>query len=156
MDLPVHAVLLIIGYIDHTDEPLPLLDVGALLNTGGPAFMPNPHESSISIDVMHIVKNTASVISKDTNVFYDTEVLAIIHRSKSKSSGLVSTKVWGWRGKRCQYGDKEDRKLQELAKRYGTTLVSFLQIKGQCSSHDGIIYRKQCTSTKSLQNWFSF
>jgi hypothetical protein len=87
-------------------------------------FTPNPNELIISIDVLHITKSTANSVSKDANVFYDTEVLAIIHRSKSKSSGLVSTKVWSWQGKRSQRGEKEDCKLQELAKRYGTTLVS--------------------------------
>lgn len=68
--------------------------------------------------------NTATVIPRDTNVFYDTEVLGIIHRSKAISSGLVSTAVWVWRGKRSQAGEREERKLQELAKRYGTVLVS--------------------------------
>ena len=31
--------------------------------------------------------------------------------------------VWAWHGARCQIGEREERKLQELAKRYGTALV---------------------------------
>jgi len=32
---------------------------------------------------------------------------------------LATTAVWVWRGKRSQVGEREERKLQELAKRYG-------------------------------------
>jgi hypothetical protein len=119
-----YSSLLITACIVYVDKPLPKVDVSALVDAEAHKYTPNPNELTISIDVMHITKSTANSISKDTNVFYDTEVLAIIHRSKSKSSGLVSTKVWSWQGKRSQRGEKEDCKLQELAKRYGTTLVS--------------------------------
>ena len=117
--------------------------------------MPDLHQLTISIDVMHVAKSAANSIAKDTNVFYDTEVLAIIHRSKSKSSGLVSTKVWSWQGKRCQCGDQEDRKLQEIAKRYGTTLVGIFCIESNYSCHDSTMYRKPCINIKSHRNWFS-
>ncbi|KDQ57757.1 hypothetical protein JAAARDRAFT_130791, partial [Jaapia argillacea MUCL 33604] len=75
------------------------------------------------VDVMAIVGTSATTLNTDISVFYDTEVLAIVHRSKSNVSGLVATKVWGWLGKRCKCGEREERKLQELAKRYGTSLV---------------------------------
>jgi hypothetical protein len=136
--------------------------------------MPNPYESTITIDVMQVVKSTANSISKDTNIFYDTELLAIIHRSKSKSSGLVSTKVWSWQGKRNQRGEKEERKLQDLAKRYGTTLVSscfasnpsvrpiIVQCIGNCTSVPRTIgtcatsWRNVCHPTgKKGPNYFS-
>jgi hypothetical protein len=35
----------------------------------------------------------------------------------------VVTNVWAWIGKHATLGDKENKKLHELAKRYGTTLV---------------------------------
>jgi hypothetical protein len=122
-----------VACIDHVDEPLPHINVGALANANAHFFTPDRHQLTISIDVMHVAKSAANSIAKDTNVFYDTEVLAIIHRSKSKSSGLVSTKVWSWQGKRCQCGDQEDRKLQEIAKRYGTTLVGIFCVKSNYS-----------------------
>ncbi|KAF9263290.1 hypothetical protein L218DRAFT_973111 [Marasmius fiardii PR-910] len=76
---------------------------------------------------MSIKGNTSTTLSQDADVFYDTEVLAIVHRSKSKSSGLVSTAVWGWFGKSSQAGEREQQKLEELAKRYGTTMISVHQ-----------------------------
>jgi hypothetical protein len=138
--------------VDHTDEPLPRIDIGALVNANAHKFMPSPFEVTISIDVMHIAKSTATSISRDTHVFYDTEILAIIHRWKSKSSGLVSTKVWSWQGRRSRCGEKEDHKLQELAKRYGTNLVSLRCIKVRHLAHDSGTYRKLCTNTKSHRN----
>ena len=69
-----------------------------------------------------------SAIDSDTNVFYDTEILAIIQRAKVKSSGLVDTKVWGWIGKDVKVGLKEEKALTDLAKRYGTKLVSVILV----------------------------
>lgn len=80
--------------------------------------------TTISVDVMTITGTTASPISQTRMIFYDTEILAIVHRSKSRSSGLVSNVVWGWEGKRATLGEREQRKLQELAKRYGTSAAS--------------------------------
>lgn len=112
---------------DHNDSPLPDISVDTLLNTRPLKFSPESDTLTISVDVMTIQKTTATTLTKDPNVFYDTEVLAIIYRSKSKSTGLVSTKMWSWQGKRSQLGEKELSKLQELAKRYGTNLVDILQ-----------------------------
>lgn len=83
----------------------------------------DPDVTTVSVDVLSIVGSTSSIITGDTNVFYDTEILAIIQRAKAKSSGLVNTKVWGWVGKDAKVGTKEEKALVDLAKRYGTTLV---------------------------------
>ncbi len=56
--------------------------------------------------------------------FYEAETVAVIHRAKSKSSGLVVTKLWNWRGRKCDKDDGSERKLQELAKRFNTDIVS--------------------------------
>jgi hypothetical protein len=96
-------------------------------------FSPDPDIVGISVDVMAVTGSTANSISHNMNIFYDTEILAIVYRSKSKSKGLVSTQVWGWRGKRSQVGEREERKLQELAKRYGTALVSSICSFSQAS-----------------------
>jgi hypothetical protein len=82
---------------------------------------------AISVDIMAITGSTASTITRHSNVFFDSEALAVVHRSKSRSSGLVSTQIWGWRGRRSRVTDREDRKLQDLAKRYGTNLVSSMK-----------------------------
>jgi len=72
---------------------------------------------------MSIAGNTSTQISSPFNIFYDSELLAIVHRAKSKASGLVTTNVWGWHGKNRSASENEKRKLEELAKRYGTSLV---------------------------------
>ena len=65
------------------------------------------------------------MVSKMPYVFYDTEILAIVHRVKSKASGLASTSVWCWLGKQSCFRDREEKKLHELSKRYGTSAVRF-------------------------------
>lgn len=96
-----------------------------ILKSYQPSVIPSPKYQSISVDVMTITGYAAISLSQDQSIFYDTEILAIIHRSKLLESGLVSTMVWVWQGKHSTLGEKEERKLQELARRYGTTPVSY-------------------------------
>jgi hypothetical protein len=110
---------------------------------------------TVSVDVMVINGNTATTLTRDTNIFYDTEVLAIIHRSKSKSSGLVATAVYAWWGKRRQVNEREQRKLQDLAKRYGTALVSLKAIinKRRCGDSEYLDVQQtvlQCSEPTEL------
>lgn len=72
---------------------------------------------------MSVQGNTAVAAKGESHVFYDTELLAVIYRSKLKSSGLVNTELWAWRGSKCQCGEREEKKLQDLARRYNTQLV---------------------------------
>lgn len=93
-----------------------------------------------------------SAIGTNASVFYDNEILAIIQRTKAKSSGLVDTKVWGWIGKDANLGPKEEKALADLAKRYGTKLVGVvlfppLQHKLKFD------HRFQSGSTTSLLIW---
>ncbi|KAG6887503.1 hypothetical protein C0992_012024 [Termitomyces sp. T32_za158] len=85
----------------------------------------DPGTTTISVEVMSITGTTASSLTRDQTIFYENELLAIVHRSKSQSSGLVSTSVWGWEGRRAVLGPREQRKLQEIAQRYDTSVVSF-------------------------------
>ncbi|KAI0958231.1 hypothetical protein AcV7_004104 [Taiwanofungus camphoratus] len=114
-------------HIECADEPFPHVDFDALLKAEPAAFVPDADAQTVSVDVMSIIGNTATSIMGSTHVFYDTEILAVIHRAKARSTGLVSTKVWTWRGKHCTAGEREERKLQELARRYGTFLVTVYQ-----------------------------
>ncbi|PFH50904.1 hypothetical protein AMATHDRAFT_75292 [Amanita thiersii Skay4041] len=75
---------------------------------------------TISVEVFNIRGANAIAVPQGINVFYDTELLAVIHRHKFKSSGLVSTTVWIWQGRNSEKGEKEEHKIQELARRYGT------------------------------------
>ncbi|ETW80802.1 hypothetical protein HETIRDRAFT_476500 [Heterobasidion irregulare TC 32-1] len=109
--------------IHHDDGPLPSIDVQQLLTYRLPVYTADASIHSISVDVMSITGTTATVLKDDTHIFYESEVLAVVHRYKTKSSGLVGTTVWGWRGKRSQLGEREDRKLKDLARHYGTSVV---------------------------------
>ncbi|KAF8556105.1 hypothetical protein OG21DRAFT_1409687 [Imleria badia] len=76
---------------------------------------------TVSVEVMSVVHTNLAPVQRDTNVFYDGEVLVIVHRAKSRESGLVATKVWCWKGRKCHFGEREERKVGELARRYGTS-----------------------------------
>ena len=108
---------------DHVDEPLPKVDIVPLLNFKPSVYKPDADATTISVDVLNVAGSNATPISNDSHVFYETETLAIIYRFKAKSSGLVNTKVWVWRGSKAQAGEREEKKIQELARRYNTSLV---------------------------------
>jgi hypothetical protein len=76
---------------------------------------------------MSVTGAAATGLKDDTNVFYDSEVLAIVLRVKLKSSGLVETTLWGWQGRRSQIGKREQRKLKDMARHYGTRLCPVQQ-----------------------------
>lgn len=109
---------------EHVDAPLPKLDVAALLKAERPtAFVPNLDLRTVSVEVMSVVHTSVVPVQRDTTVFYDGEVLVVVHRAKSRESGLVVTKVWCWKGKKCHFGEREEKKVAELARRYGTLAV---------------------------------
>jgi hypothetical protein len=87
-------------------------------------FIPSINLQIISVEILLISGSLATPVTKDPNVFYDREVIAIVHRAKEKKSGLVSNNVWIWRGKNANLGEKEERKAHELAERFGTMAVS--------------------------------
>lgn len=113
---------------DFPNYVVPEIDVRSLLK-----LIPKPAPAdlgvtTVSVDVLSIVGSASSAVNSDTNVFYDTEILAIIQRAKVKSSGLVDTNVWGWIGKDAKVGPKEEKALAGLAKRYGTELVGVILV----------------------------
>lgn len=109
----------------HDDQPLPMVDLSIMLNRSAEApTSPIPHDArTISVEVISIVGSCGTTVTKDTGVFYESEVLAVIHRFKVASSGLVDTYVWGWLGRKSQFAEAEEKKLHELARRYGTMPV---------------------------------
>ncbi|KAL7415297.1 hypothetical protein BDY24DRAFT_338365, partial [Mrakia frigida] len=60
-------------------------------------------------------------------IFYESELLAVVHRSKSKETGLVSSKVWAWVGRKVEFGGKRWKKMEEIAKRLSVGVVSVKQ-----------------------------
>ncbi|KAL1715806.1 hypothetical protein EV715DRAFT_255726 [Schizophyllum commune] len=109
-------------HVDINDGPLPKINAQALLQR--PPRPDKKDKQTISVEVLHISGNNATAVpDASANIFYDNEVLAIIHRHKSKKSGLVDTTVWGWKGAKSELGEREERKLGELAKRYHTEII---------------------------------
>ncbi|KAH9040635.1 hypothetical protein EDB85DRAFT_1924378 [Lactarius pseudohatsudake] len=112
--------------IPHYDEHLPCV---ALDGSFAPPieYLPCLDSASISVDVMSVTGATAIGMKGDTGVFYDSEVLAIVHRFKTKTTGLVETSLWSWQGRRSQTGEREERKLRDMARHYGTKLCPVRQ-----------------------------
>ena len=113
----------------HDDKPLPRVDVDALYRAPRARYTADSDLNTISVDVIAIDGATTTPINKDPHVFYDAELLAIVHRAKAKSSGLVSTRVWAWQGRRAQPGERERQKVHELARRYNTTPIAVEQAR---------------------------
>ncbi|KIL68846.1 hypothetical protein M378DRAFT_8282 [Amanita muscaria Koide BX008] len=111
----------------HTDNPLPIVDVPRLLKHQPKPEFSEPTVQTISVDVLSIMGLTTIPVLQNSNIFYDTELLAIVYRSKSRVDGLVSTALWVWRGKHIQVGDKEQRKIQDLSRHYGTNAILIKQ-----------------------------
>lgn len=121
------SLALDVVHIDHVNESLPNVDVDALLKFVPSTFSADPKFYTISVETLSINSGTAIPILRDGHIFYDTEVLVIVHRAKARDSGLVSTKVWCWHGKQCRFGEREEKKADELARRYGSTLETVFQ-----------------------------
>lgn len=97
--------------------------IADLLKPQPPPLQTTNDIQTISVEFLSIIGSAAIVVSGPQCIFYDSEILAVVHRVKSKASGLASTSVWCWLGKETQLGDREDKKLQELSRRYGTSAV---------------------------------
>lgn len=92
-------------------------------------YLPCLDTASISVEIMSVSGATAIGLKGSAGVFYDSEVLAIVHRFKTKSTGLVDTSLWSWQGRRSQIGEREERKLRDMARHYGTKLC---QVRQSC------------------------
>ncbi|KIY67156.1 hypothetical protein CYLTODRAFT_422772 [Cylindrobasidium torrendii FP15055 ss-10] len=113
----IHSPTLTLSF---TAGPISRLDVSALI-AGPPVYTPDQSIRDISVEVMLVSGSATTILSDDTNVFYDNEILAVIHRKKSISSGLVATTVWAWAGR--ELDAREEIKLEEIASRYRTSYI---------------------------------
>jgi len=117
------------GNLDHEDAALPDGAVEALLMvSGASAFVPDPNLTTISVEIIDILHGSAKPIQRDNHILYDAELLVIIHRARSQESGLATTKVWCWRGRKSWCMEHEEKKIEELVRRYGTIAVSHREI----------------------------
>lgn len=85
-------------------------------STSRPVF-----QQYVSVDVLSITDDakTTAIPPSEQSIFYSTELLAIVLRSKQ--GGLVTTDLIVWKGKHCSDDGRE--KVHELEKRYRTTAI---------------------------------
>ncbi|EIW85151.1 hypothetical protein CONPUDRAFT_134976 [Coniophora puteana RWD-64-598 SS2] len=99
---------------DLTTVSVEVLSIGD--GSSAPASIPLPDTPPSSPTGVRM-KQTRSA-----TVFYDTELLAVVHRARSASAGLVRTAVYAWVGHRAPGGPRAGKRLNEMARRYGTAL----------------------------------
>lgn len=115
---------------DIIDEPIPPVNASAIWSKKPPIYAPEADMHTVSVEVLCVDGGSATEIARGSGglyTFYDSEALAIVHRAKSRASGLVMTRVWAWQGRTRTTGELEANKFTELAKRYGTPLVECVQ-----------------------------
>ena len=121
------SILLMNTCVEHEDGPIGSFNLTALLASRPAA--PKAIQGTISVESFTISRNTSTLIDSEPHIFYDGDTVAIVHRAKGKSSDLVTTTVWGWEGRHSQCSVTEKKKLNELASRFGTKLITALQGK---------------------------
>lgn len=126
----------ILSPLEYDEIPFPRIDFSKFIKPTTRTSTATPDELTVSLEILTLTGTTATSLTRSLDIFYETEILVIIHRTKSKLSGLASTSVWCWLGRKSILGDREERKLQELAKRYGTTAVleSIRRARGHANS----------------------
>lgn len=93
-----------------------------------PASVPDLDWTTISVKVVNVMQEHALLDEKLKHIFYDSELLIIIHHSKSQKTTLERKTVWRWAGRKSKHGEREESKAAELTKVYGTSAVSpFMQ-----------------------------
>ncbi|KJA28999.1 hypothetical protein HYPSUDRAFT_128486 [Hypholoma sublateritium FD-334 SS-4] len=118
----------IIQVSETEQEPFPYINVTELLKSPLRLSSSVADAQTISVELLLLIGTTAAPIKEPINVFYESEILTIVHRTKSRSSGLASTFVWCWLGRRSTLGEREERKLHDMAKRYGTSAKIVYQL----------------------------
>jgi hypothetical protein len=141
-------------FLGHVDDPLPPYDIAHISRLHRSQPRQDISNQTVSVEVMTITGNASTTVSQDPNIFYDSEILAIVHRSKSRSSGLASTKVWGWQGKRSRPDSKITQRLQDIALRYGTAVVSSIRHISGCVMQE--ILRSMYLNIVNGRNWPMF
>lgn len=115
------------------------MNVSAIWSKKQPVYSPEADMHAVSVEVLSIENGVATEVARGVggfHIFYDAEVLAVVHRAKSRASGLVISRVWAWKGRNCAPGELDMRKLGDLAKRYGTELVEC----GQCCEPQDLVH----------------
>ena len=107
--------------LEH-DGPIVSFNLTALLASRPAA--PKASQGTISVECLAISGSTHTLIDSEPHIFYDGDIVTVVHRSKGKASDLATTTVWEWEGLHSQCSEKEETKLNELASQFGTKLIN--------------------------------
>ncbi|KAG8706161.1 hypothetical protein FRC08_001238 [Ceratobasidium sp. 394] len=114
-------------HVDQTMAPIPPFNLQQVLNANPYTFTFPSNLKRISTDVFTLSNGQATLVSGSPCIVYESELVAVVQRVKNERNGLMQSKVWGWQGKKAEPGAKEEAKLGELAKQYGTSVVMCVQ-----------------------------
>ncbi|QRW21576.1 hypothetical protein RhiXN_06565 [Rhizoctonia solani] len=125
--LPVENKVDGVFHVDPNMAPIPPFNLQQAISSNPYTFAFPSNLKRISIDVFSLSNGQAAVVPSYPCLVYESELVAIVQRVRNEASGLVLSKVWGWYGKKAQPGPREEGKLAELAKQYGTSVVPSFQ-----------------------------
>ncbi|KAF8678401.1 gelsolin repeat protein [Rhizoctonia solani] len=125
--LPVENKVDGVFHVDPNMAPIPPFNLQQAISSNPYTFTFPSNLKRISIDVFSLSNGQAAVVPSYPCLVYESELVAIVQRVRNEASGLVLSKVWGWYGKKAQPGPREEGKLAELAKQYGTSVVPSFQ-----------------------------
>ncbi|KAG8690551.1 hypothetical protein FRC11_010803 [Ceratobasidium sp. 423] len=125
--LPVENKYDGVFHVDQNMAPIPPFNLQQAINTNPYNFTFPSNLKRISTDVFTLSNDRATLVSNNSCLVYDTELVAIVQRVRNETNGLVLSKVWGWCGRKAQPGGKEEGKLVDLAKQYGTSVIASFQ-----------------------------
>lgn len=85
---------------------------------------PSKSGSTLSVEVYSIQQDGSSTLLSDAEegTFFDTELLAVIHRHKL--GAVAATDLFLWHGKQAQVDRKASEEANALARRYRADIVS--------------------------------
>jgi len=78
----------LIHVLEFDDGPIPWIDISQLLQPQQTSPVSSSGSKTISVDVFSVDGSSCNAVTHDTDVFYDSELLAVAHRHISTSSGL--------------------------------------------------------------------
>lgn len=104
--------------------PIPPFSLQQVVSSNPYQFAFPSNLKRISTDLFSLLGGHATPVPNKICIVYESELIAVVQRVRNEGSGLVSNRVWGWHGRKAQPGPKDEAKLAELAKHYGTGVVS--------------------------------
>ncbi|CAE6417133.1 unnamed protein product [Rhizoctonia solani] len=113
--------------VDPNMAPIPPFNLQQAISLNPYIFSFPTNLKRISTDVFNLSNGQAIAVPSYPCLVYESELVAIVQRVRNEANGLVLSKVWGWYGKKAQPGPREEGKLAELAKQYGTSVIPSFQ-----------------------------